>query len=413
MLTQLNAHFAELLTFAKANPIVASAFGLWGLSAVTFLLRDIPSQIWYFVLRQCTTTLDLNSQDKIYYEFLEWISENKFHKFIRTMNLNNRMGNGKYGGYEGNKVKGMSIGYGKIWFVHKGHIFWMIREKQAGTISDLVKETISLTVIGRNQTIFKEFFEIVKAKANKDKLFTKVYGFVDGDWNVPVRQFKRNFETVVLEDHVEKKLFDTLDSFITSMDWYIKNGVPYRIGILLQGPPGTGKTTIIKALCAKYDRPLYSLNLSSLSDDQLLYALSSTPEKSIVAIEDIDTQGIRVDRKGNNAQKESKLTLSGLLNALDGVVSAENRIIIATTNHPETLDPALIREGRFDLILEIGNLTKESFIKYMSKMYENFEYPLWFDFPEGVSPAKVQKLVFENQNDYAKVIEALGHGKTA
>ena len=410
MIAEANSIFLQIGTFAKANPIIASAIGLWGLSVVTFLCRDIPRKVIDFIVYQSTTTLELNSQDEIFFQFLKWISTHKLHRFVRTLNLNNGRPS-RYGSEEDEKRSGLSIGYGRMFFFHEGRLFLVYRSKESSNQTERVKETLSIRVLGRNQKIFGTLFEAAIKADDKDQIYTKIYTYSTDFWSQSTRQFKRDPATVAISPEAEEKLYSTIDSFIGDKDWYVKNGVPYRLGILLEGPPGTGKTSLIKAICAKYNRPLYLLNLGAVNDGSLLSALADVPEGAVVAIEDIDAQGVSVKRnedeeEGGSAFKKP-LTISGILNGLDGAASSENRIMIATTNHPEKLDSALVRPGRIDLILRIGNMETPAFKKYMSRMYEDFEMPKNFVLKEGITPAKVQQLVFQNKNNYHAVLEAL------
>ena len=106
----------------------------------------------------------------------------------------------------------------------------------------------------------------------------------------------------------------------------------------------------------KMDIAILSLANSSLDDDDLCQLLSNCPVNSIVLIEDIDC--VFVERKATE-DKPNKLTFSGLLNAIDGVAAGEGRILFATTNHIERLDPALIRPGRIDRKELLGYADRE------------------------------------------------------
>lgn len=406
MIAHINAMFLQSMDFAKVNPIIASAFGLWGLSVISFLVRDVPRSIVEFVVYHTTTVLELNSQDPVYYDFLDWLSKNKLHSYVRTLNFNNRSSKRYYGIYS-EATSPMSIGYGRMFFRHGWRLFAMTRKKDSSTQTEMVKEVITLRVLGRSQAVFQALFTAAQQKIDSDALYTKVYLHTkDNGWEMTCRQLKRSFDTIALPIPTSNLLTRTIDMFLSDNSWYAKNGVPYRLGILLEGPPGTGKTSLIKGLCAKYGRDLYLLSLSIMTDASLLEALSKVPEGSIVAIEDIDAQGTVVNRDDKKDAAKGP-TLSGLLNALDGAVSAENRILIATTNHPDRLDPALIREGRFDLRLAIGNMDTETFHRYMASMYEDFTPIEGFEIAPNTSTAKVQRLVFENKTSYLPVIETL------
>lgn len=169
-------------------------------------------------------------------------------------------------------------------------------------------------------------------------------------------------------------------------------GIPYRRGYLLHGPPGSGKSSFIQALAGTlgYDICLLNLSERGLADDKLIHLLSNTPERSFVLIEDIDAAFNKRVQTSEDGYVEnllcilvinvfytiafryqSSVTFSGFLNALDGVASGEERIIFMTTNHPERLDPALIRPGRVDLSLKIDDASpaqaKHLFLRFYGR----------------------------------------------
>lgn len=142
-------------------------------------------------------------------------------------------------------------------------------------------------------------------------------------------------------------------------EWYLSHGLPHRRSYLFYGPPGTGKSSVIRALAGEMRLPAYFLSLgdSKIGNSQLLAALRSLPKKALLVIEDIDAL-FNKNRQSTSSSK-SELTFSGLLNALDGLVSSEGAITVMTTNHIGKLDPALVRAGRVDRKFEFKPPTLE------------------------------------------------------
>lgn len=167
---------------------------------------------------------------------------------------------------------------------------------------------------------------------------------------------ERPLSTVVAssEPGPEQILAD-MHAFLSREDWYAKRGVPYRRGYLFHGPPGCGKTTFVTAAAGMLKCPIYVLNLADpyLSDLALLKLVTDAQPRSILLAEDIDAAFHDVLGKPGNSQRDGahvgQLTFSGVLNALDGVAGQEGKIVVMTTNHPEKLDPALVRPGRVDM----------------------------------------------------------------
>jgi chaperone BCS1 len=158
--------------------------------------------------------------------------------------------------------------------------------------------------------------------------------------------------------------------------WHNQRGIPYRRGYLFEGSPGTGKTNLCIALAGCFKLKIYIINLNSIADGELYNLMSSLPEQCILLLEDIDSQKITKLRtaKPDNSATDQRLTLSGLLNAIDGVIAGEGRILIMTTNHKHKLDPALIRPGQVDMTISFEYPDFNSIKRLFFLMYA--EYPL-------------------------------------
>ena len=168
------------------------------------------------------------------------------------------------------------------------------------------------------------------------------------------------------------------------------------------GPPGTGKSTMISAVANFLEYDVYDLELTTVKDNSdLKRLLLDTKRKSIIVIEDIDCSlgvtGQKRKKEEDEDQEEeddegkkkkassekafyeererSRVTLSGLLNAIDGLWSAcsDEKIMVFTTNFVENLDPALIRRGRMDNHIEMGYCRFEAF-KVLAKNYLEIEW---------------------------------------
>ncbi|KAJ3130246.1 hypothetical protein HK098_004293 [Nowakowskiella sp. JEL0407] len=236
----------------------------------------------------------------------------------------------------------------------------------------------------------------------------------DGYWNFMCKLHdSRGIKSVALDYGTEMLLRKDLNTFLASKHFYARIGVPYKRGIMLSGRPGVGKTSLIYAISSSLNRDLYIINLKQMKSDSVLQsALSRITSNAIVVFEDIDAQSSIVHRRDkkkasardtnavsgvskeiapvieesvasapppvstnpganmfaalaaaafsdtDRAKFDDSLTLSTLLGCLDGYILPEGTIVIFTTNHPEVLDPALIRPGRIDLHLELGYCTR-------------------------------------------------------
>jgi mitochondrial chaperone BCS1 len=129
-----------------------------------------------------------------------------------------------------------------------------------------------------------------------------------------------------------------------------------------------------------------------MTDDRLNYLLSVIPERSFLLLEDIDA--LFTEQRQMHASYQSRLTFSGLLNALDGVGSSEERIVFMTTNHYDKLDAALLRPGRVDMSQYIGFATQEQALRMFLQFYPGFhaEAKRFSSqiIEHQISPAKIQ-----------------------
>jgi mitochondrial chaperone BCS1 len=236
------------------------------------------------------------------------------------------------------------------------------RENKSFDVGGKPFETVTLTTLYH----YRHIFEDIVAEAHQMSLAnvegkTVVFTSQNMTWQ-PSGQPKRRrpFESVVLAEGVGDKILRDVREFLDARTWYLDRGIPYRRGYLLYGPPGTGKTSFVQALAGALDFNIAMLSLSQrgLTDDLLNHLLLNVPARSIVLLEDADAAFSNRRQTDADGYSGANVTYSGLLNALDGVASAEERIVFMTTNHIERLDDALVRPGRVDMTIHLGNATE-------------------------------------------------------
>ncbi|KAF2215074.1 hypothetical protein CERZMDRAFT_27539, partial [Cercospora zeae-maydis SCOH1-5] len=177
----------------------------------------------------------------------------------------------------------------------------------------------------------------------------------------------RTLDTVAMEVVTRQNIIASVQKYLApeTGNWYAQRGLPLRKGILLHGPPGTGKTSFSTALAGHFGLDLYILSFTSteMDDGKLATLFSELPEKCVVLMEDVDSAGIEreniVKPSTDLLAPKKRVTLSGLLNVIDGAGAAEGRLLIMTSNSANSLDPALVRPGRIDHKIFMGNASQE------------------------------------------------------
>ena len=198
---------------------------------------------------------------------------------------------------------------------------------------------------------FVEFYKLASEMDNTsdEKLRISVTNKYS-EWNTYSRIPVRRLNTVYMDERVKQRIMDDINDFLKSESEYDAFGIPYKKTYLLTGVPGSGKTSLIKALCNEIH---YNLGIMSISRDMdnatIQGSFRNLDPKTVLLLEDIDC----LFEKRTSVETPS-FTFSNLLNILDGVLFKHGLIVFITTNHPEKLDPALLRQGRTDLIVELN-----------------------------------------------------------
>jgi hypothetical protein len=202
--------------------------------------------------------------------------------------------------------------------------------------------------------------------------FTSIYSWhaKNEQWQYMKERPSRTFKSVVVPEELQAEIEADLKRFSDSRHRLQRLEMPWRRGYLLSGPPGTGKTSMSLAIAGCLSFNLASLSLTDISSDGTLRkAVSSLPMRTVLVIEDIDANAVSHERDHNAAQ-DGALSLSGLLNALDGFETPEGLVTILTTNHIERLDAALIRSGRMDRTFDLGHIAPRELERLFAWFYE-------------------------------------------
>ncbi|KAI9758776.1 MAG: hypothetical protein M1835_000533, partial [Candelina submexicana] len=301
-------------------------------------------------------------------------------------------------------------------FRYKGHFltFSRVQEEKGNVFWATHAEQIYISCLGRNPAILKELLrEAQRDYLEKDGNKTIIHrgcrrgGNTDPEWVRCMSRPPRPLSTVVLDEWQKQAFINDIKEYLHPMcrRWYSNRGIPYRRGYLFHGPPGTGKTSLCFSIAGIFGLKIYvvSLNSKSLTEDGLASLFQTLPSRCIVLLEDIDTAGMTNKRSSDsdaskddtaskveavasgdkpadpaNPTTQQGISLSALLNIIDGVASSEGRILVMTTNHIEKLDKALLRPGRVDMNIAFGFANPATIRGLFTAIYTRLEgdYPL-------------------------------------
>lgn len=380
----------------QTNAVFSGLTGASLIGSCAYLLRKGPKSLFEFLHAQCVTYMYVTNDDYAFDCINHWLSQLEFVKRSRRLKLTllDR---------DDDRQWILAPGTGRHYFIFNRCLFWVDRSvnEQVTTRTLKRQETLCLSTLGRKQQIFMDIIRHADL-TNRTSDGVEIYGWRSGWWNRYGRRKKRPLTSVVLPERQKSRVINDLLWFMNSQPWYVERGIPYHRGYLLSGPPGTGKTSFIFALASHFGRPIYLLNLSMIeNDEQLLEAFCSAPAESFLLIEDIDACQSAHVRSGTaestNPSSEliKRVTLSGLLNVIDGVATAEGRIYFLTSNYPDKLDSALLRPGRIDVHETLREAQREEVKQLFERFYPGHVH-LAAQFANSLtgnmSPAELQNL---------------------
>eukprot|EP01114_Cavostelium_apophysatum_P015884 TRINITY_DN4418_c0_g1_i1.p1 TRINITY_DN4418_c0_g1~~TRINITY_DN4418_c0_g1_i1.p1 ORF type:complete len:478 (+),score=137.09 TRINITY_DN4418_c0_g1_i1:176-1435(+) len=337
--------------------------GLYGL--VLQLIQLVKEKIF----ERIVVSVEVKSTDESFEWLLRWLYDNKLTTHTKNLTAFTYRGthaHNREGSTNNKPTLLFTPGQGLHFFFYKGTLVWLKRQKETANTTSISfqnkeKETIQLSTLTRTADTLKELLKEAMDHGLSEEIGTVSIFVPDNHqmtmWLKALNKPKRSLRSVVLDNKLSEMTVKDVKTFLSSSEWYQSRGLPHRRGYLFYGKPGCGKSSFLFAIASELDLNIccLSLNEDNLTDAKLASLMRQCPARSAILLEDVDC--VFVSREATKDNK-SKVTFSGLLNAIDGVAAQEGRLVFLTTNHKEKLSSALIRPGRVDVQVQFNNATK-------------------------------------------------------
>lgn len=323
---------------------------------------------------------------------------------------------------ERKKLKMVALGLGTYHFTYKNAPFQITIRTYTDPIlatehGELTYE-MTLDIQDQDEPILYDFIDEARetiqdemsllGRANKETIRKYMYEMDGryGDWIILNISKKRSIDTLFLEPSIIDNLKTEINTFMdpSTKEEYERFGIPYKFNVLLYGLPGTGKTTTIHCIASLIHSDIAILQITKDIDDsnltKAINSLSKLDNCRVLVLEDIDS--IFSDERKVHDSTKNGITMSGILNFLDGLVRNEGIIVFITTNNKDVLDEAIFRTGRIDLQYRYTHAKEEQvkqMLKYYFPAYEKQLIPAFYEKVQYLefTVADLQSFLFKNR----------------
>lgn len=389
----------QILQYLQSNPIFqqgAFAAALIGAVVGTFTgmitgifpkffgaISSAFNFLWSRIKRLVRYNVYFDEANDFYEPFVEWFYAHHPDTFrsveVKLVETDEEdiptMGRGEYGGRYRRNVKKSKwslkfFQYGDFnWIKYKGRTIFITKSREklehAGNIFSVYFNSYTIWGFFAKRQLHELCQEVLALKLSREqKTLLSVYH--QGSYSDFVRkdlEIVKTFEHLYFEG--KEQLIQDLDKFDAALDTYRSLGINHKRGYLFYGNPGTGKTSIAKAIASYLQRPLYIISLSNKDDKSIINLVNDARPGSVILFEDIDC----ILDANRETKDNVKFNFSTFLNILDGLYSPERCIFVLTTNHPETIDYAILRKGRIDYSARIDYPCPSHVKEFLDKFY--------------------------------------------
>ena len=375
----------QLMTASGGNQFLTGGVAVYLMGIATYLMRSVPMAILRFLDRRFIARMFFDNSSwelrQTQMAFDKWYGNTKYMAGVRDFRLMVT--------YDGTAV--VSPGGSVNFFMLGWRLFWFTTTKD--TTERVTQETVYNTSISTisfwgSSKVFERFIRLFSPTydLSDEQSHYWVMWERDGDWCKQYKAKRRDWEDIVYNEQVRKTISTSVQKFLDNSSLYEKLSIPRKLTFLFHGEPGTGKTELTRAIASMTGYNIYPITMEGKNVHAFIRALNLVPKDSIVLLEDVDSFSTKRQLRdfkaeaiaeatgeetptpsGGNAQQQ--MTLSGLLNVLDGICPLDNLIVVITTNALEKLDTALYRKGRVDVLMEIKRFTSDEVWRYIEGLY--------------------------------------------